>query len=173
MDEFKKIILPILGAAAFICAVGLWYKNQPAPGPTTTEVIINNAKIKAEVARSQAERQKGLADRSGLAAGTGMLFVIPSSEGIPTFWMKGMKFGLDIIWIKEGLPAGRQGKIIQIDKDVSPPAADTPDNQLKRYTPQTPVDYVLEVNAGFCDTNKIKVGDNFEIQSDQVPTPLP
>lgn len=161
MGEFKKVILPILGMVAFICLVGIWYKKQPNSAPaTTTEVTLNNVKVKAEIAQTETQRQRGLSGREKLEENSGMLFVFAQSDPIPTFWMKGMKFDLDIIWIKKG-------KIIQIDKNVQPPAADTADNQLIRYSPKTAVDYVLEVNAGFSETNKIKIGDSFQIQSGQ------
>lgn len=64
-----------------------------------------------------------------------------------------MEFAIDIIWIKDG-------KIIQIDKNVEAPAVGTPDNKLKLYSPKSAVDYVLEVNSGYSDLNNIKVGDS-------------
>jgi len=63
-----------------------------------------------------------------------------------------MKIAIDIIWLKNG-------KIIQIDKNVAPPTAGTSDKNLKLYSPKTAVDYVLEVNFGYSDLNNIKVGD--------------
>ena len=61
--------------------------------------------------------------------------------------MRGMKFSLDFIWIDENR------KIIAIDKNVS--LATYP----KSFVPPSPVKYVLEVNAGWANKNKVKVGD--------------
>ena len=86
-----------------------------------------------------------------------MLFVINNNKVTPTFWMKDMRIAIDIIWIKNS-------KIIQIDKNVDPPAPNTPDNKLKLYSPKSAVDYVLEVNSGYSDLHNIKVGDAIIIE---------
>ncbi len=82
----------------------------------------------------------------------GMLFIFDSKKVSPSFWMKDTLIPLDIIWI-------RDNRVEKIDKDVPTPAPDTPDNKLPKYTSGRPVDYVLEVNAGFNQKNGIKVGD--------------
>jgi len=65
--------------------------------------------------------------------------------------MKDMFIPIDIIWIDNG-------KVIQIDRDVQPePGVD--DSDLAFYIPADPIDYVLEVNARFCEKNLIEVGD--------------
>ncbi len=168
MDSFKKVILPILLTIIFIIVAGVFYrKNQglsPFPfNPTKTPsvsrtktVMIREASIKAEVAESNTERQKGLSGRFGLDKDAGMLFVI-NNRVTRTFWMKDMKFAIDIIWIKDG-------KIIQIDKNIEPPAAGIPKGKLNLYSPKTAVDYVLEVNAGYSDLKGIKVGDSVLIE---------
>jgi uncharacterized membrane protein (UPF0127 family) len=70
--------------------------------------------------------------------------------------MKDMLIPLDFIWVANG-------KIVKIDKNVPAPAPNTPDGNLKTYSPGTPIDYVLEVNAGFSDKNNIKVGDSVNL----------
>ena len=81
-----------------------------------------------------------------------MLFTFDPQNVTPGFWMKEMLIPIDIIWI-EG------GHVVKIDKNVEAPKENTPDSELKIYTPDTPIDYVLEVNAGFSDKNSIKVTD--------------
>ena len=119
-------------------------------------VKVNDVSINVEEAVTVPEREKGLSGRKSLGTNDGMLFVLGKTNSIPTFWMKDMIISLDIIWIKGGL-------IIQIDKAVQPPLIGTADNKLKLYTPKIPVEYVLEVNSGFCDRNGIKVGDSVQI----------
>ena len=63
-----------------------------------------------------------------------------------------MLIPLDIIWIGNG-------KIVKIDENVPAPVAGTSDSKLLNYSPGSPIDYVLEVNAGFSDKNNFKVGD--------------
>jgi len=89
-----------------------------------------------------------------------MLFVFEEKGGTvrypPVFWMKDMLIAIDIIWIDND-------KIIQIDKNVQPPKTGVKDNDLAKYKPDNPIDYVLEVNGGYSDKNDIKEGDGVEI----------
>lgn len=155
----KKIILPIIATALFIAAVGILMQKTSVLTPTsepaksTSFVTINGKEISVDTARTREEREKGLSGTSSLDKDSGMLFIFEANSKTPVFWMKGMLIPLDIIWIKEG-------KIIRIDKNVPILASNTPDNKIKTYSAGTFVDYVLEVNAGFSDSNSIKVGDN-------------
>lgn len=158
----KKVIIPIVATALFIVAVGILMKKTSTPtfmsaSPTPTQasptVGINGKSISVEIAKTPEDRKKGLSERSSLDTNAGMLFVFDDENTTQTFWMKGMFIPLDIIWIDNG-------KIIRIDKNVAAPAANTPDNKIKTYSAGRPVDYVLEVNAGFSDSNSIKVGDS-------------
>lgn len=168
MGEFKKLILPILGVIAFICFVGYLYrKPAPTPAPKQSTIKIGAVSVAVEKATTAEEKKKGLSGRDSLEKDKGMLFIMDKSDPVPTFWMKGMRFAIDIIWILSSSGDVKEGKVIQIDKNIQPPLADTPDNRLIRFSPKVQVDYVLETAAGFCDTNKIKVGDSFQIQSDQ------
>jgi uncharacterized membrane protein (UPF0127 family) len=161
---FKQIILPILGVAAFIAIVGYFTQNpnglnmlntfKSSPTPVAQETVTINGKvIQVSVAGTSDTRTKGLSGTTSLDQNSGMLFVFDTKQVSPLFWMKDMLIPLDLVWIGNG-------KIVHIDKNVPPPAKGTPDSSLKLYSAGTPVDYVLEVNAGFCDQNSIKVGDN-------------
>ncbi len=61
-------------------------------------VAIKNVVIQAEVVSRLADLRQGLSGRDSLPTDYGMLFVFPKSD-IYEFWMKDMKFPLDIIWI--------------------------------------------------------------------------
>jgi len=78
-----------------------------------------------------------------------MLFLFDKS-GRYAFWMKDMKFPLDFIWI-----AG--DKVVDIDENIPPDYSGT----LK---PETPVDKVLEINAGVCEKYGIKKGDEVRLR---------
>ena len=114
---------------------------------SNNEIIINDLKIKIEVAGDPYSRYRGLSGREELCANCGMLFVFPW-QAKQTFVMRRMKFPLDIIWIKGDT-------IVKIDKNL-PPEGAIPKNF---YSSGEPVDYVLEVNGGFTDRNNIKTGD--------------
>lgn len=156
----KKLIVPLVAVALFIVAVGIFSRKMnitmPTPGSTPVQiapsVAINDKKITVSVADSAEERQKGLSTVNSLEKDSGMLFVFEDVKKAQTFWMKGVLIPLDIIWIAKG-------KIIKIDKNVPIPTPGTPDEKLTTYSAGRIVDYVLEVNAGYSDTNSIKVGD--------------
>ncbi len=158
----KKVILPIIATALFIAAVGILMQKTsvlaptPKPAESTSFVTVNGKEITVDTARTSEEREKGLSGIISLDKDSGMLFVFTDNSKTPVFWMKGMLIPLDIIWIKGG-------KIVRIDKNVPVPSADTPNNKIKTYSAGTPIDYVLEVNAGFSDSNSIKVGNSVTI----------
>lgn len=124
------------------------------PGNRTlnqTQIKINDTLVKIEVADTAAERSKGLSGRDSLEADAGMLFVFPESKKYQ-FWMKGMKFPLDLIFIQNS-------KVVDLIKNASPPVKGRDDSSLTIYEPTIPIDMLLEVNSGFSAKNNIKVGD--------------
>lgn len=106
--------------------------------------------INVEIVKSPEDLAKGLSGRDSLPVEQGMLFVM-SKNSVPSFWMKDMKFPLDIIWINDN-------QVIEVSKNVSAPSGGTSAQDLPRYRPTKPIDYVLEVNEGFADKNGIKDG---------------
>lgn len=164
---FKQIILPILGVLVFIVVVGLLVKKstslgltnifapQPSAIPGKT-ITIDTTQINVQIADTAESRVAGLSGVASLNEDDGMLFVFDTKGVTPLFWMKDMLIPLDLIWIGNG-------KIIKIDKNVPIPSPGTPDNNLQTYSPGAPIDYVLEVNAGFSDKNNINVGDSVDL----------
>lgn len=115
-------------------------------------LTISGSNIYVEIADTPEKRRLGLSGLSQLKDGEGLIFIFDSEDVHPTFWMKDMLIPIDIIWINDG-------KIVQINEKVPPPEKNTTDSHLVRYQTMLPIDYVLEVNAGFCEKNNIKVGE--------------
>lgn len=163
---FKQLFLPFIGVGLFIVLVGVftqksgsldWSKYlQGTPTAQQKEMTVGSKRIQVEIANTEALREKGLGGRSVLATNNGMLFVFDSKPLAPTFWMKDMLIPLDIIWIGGG-------KIVKIDKNIPAPVSGTKDSDLQTFSPEKPIDYVLEVKGGFSDTNNIKVGDSITL----------
>ena len=82
---------------------------------------------------------RGLGGRARLGRDAGMYFVLTSDS--PRFWMKGMRFGLDIIWIKDG-------RVVDVTA-ASRPRAGTSEAQLPIYSPDRRADRALEVRPGW------------------------
>jgi uncharacterized membrane protein (UPF0127 family) len=123
-------------------------------------VEINNKIIKVEIADTPESQYQGLSNRESLCADCGMLFKFKEKE-IKTFVMRDMKFPLDIIWIDDNHRSSGAGIIVGISKNLAPEGSD----YKNFYRSPAPVDYVLEVNAGFADENNIKVGDKIIYES--------
>lgn len=115
-------------------------------GSRRTIVNINNISVVVTVADEKHEWEAGLSGKENLAYGHGMLFVFPDSRQ-RLFWMRGMKFPIDIIWIHDG-------KVVGVTKNVLPPTGVT---IPEAWSPE-PVSKVLEVTANFSDQHRIATG---------------
>jgi hypothetical protein len=108
-------------------------------------VIVKDRLIFVEVARTPAQRAKGLQGRMYLAENRGMLFVFPQ-EIYPQFWMKETIIPLSIAFIN------KQKTIIEIQQME-------PLQTRVRYVPGKPSKYALEMNKGWFAKNGISAGD--------------
>jgi uncharacterized membrane protein (UPF0127 family) len=128
-------ILFLVPPSGFAADVG-----QP-PLPERTSVTIRGRSIEAEVARSALEQSRGLSGRPRLEPATGMVFPYPKPSRLG-FWMKDMRFDLDLVWI-------RDGRIVDISEFVPAPRAGASlVDALATVHPREPADTVLEVVAG-------------------------
>ena len=109
--------------------------------------------IYAELALTPQQHAKGLMGREELPEDRGMLFVFTYPE-VQTFWMKNMKFSIDIIWLDQN------GTVLGIENEV-PPCRQEP---CPVYISPAPVKYVLEVKAGLCKKEGLRVGDILTIE---------
>jgi uncharacterized membrane protein (UPF0127 family) len=140
----KKIIWVLIG---IVFLVSLYYWKNPLG----TRLKLKGEVFLVELALSGSEHEKGLSGRTELGQNRGMLFLF-GQPGAYHFWMQGMKFPLDFIWI--------HGKtIVDVDENVPPPVGGEPPIELSA---SEPVDQVLEVNAGIINRLKISVGDTIE-----------
>jgi len=159
----KHILFPIFLTIIFIIIIGILGKDiqngklKPNlnSGNNKKVLIINGKKIRVEISDTDEKRKTGLSKRDKLDEDTGMLFTFEEEDIKPSFWMKDMRFPIDIVWIDNN-------KIVQIDENIPNPETDTPDSKLKIYVPKVPIDLVLEVNAGFIRKNNIKIGDEVD-----------
>ena len=132
--------------------------ERPASGASAPEsalasvVRVGAAEFAVEPAVTPAQRIQGLSGRQVLAPGSGMLFIF-EQEGKHTFWMKEMRFPLDLVWI------GARCTVVDITSKAPAPAAGQSLAELPLYTPVAPARYVLEVNAGGTEAAGIRVGD--------------
>ncbi len=149
--KFKKfhiILVVIIVVTAIVLRVWQFWEGRLKHGT----VAVNGVKIEVEVADTFLAREKGLSGREKLEENKGMLFVFEIKD-FHSFWMKEMKFPIDIIWISND-------RIVDIAHNVPTVAGEF----LKTYKPKEPVNFVLEVNAGFSERHGLKAGDRVEIE---------
>ena len=114
--------------------------------PLTPTLTIGETKIAVEIADTDASRARGLSGRPSLAENTGLLFIFDRAD-YHSFWMKKMRFPIDIIWLDDNW------RVVDLTENISP--QDFP----KTYPPRAPARYVLEINAGFIADHQITIGD--------------
>lgn len=120
------------------------------------DLQINDTLLKVEVADTAAKRSKGLGGRQSLGENEGMLFVFDRADKYP-FWMKGVSFALDFVWIKGDA-------VVDVLENVPPPVPGQSDAALPIYTAKEEIDKVLELNAGSVKKFNIKAGDKISVK---------
>lgn len=108
--------------------------------------------VDAEIADSLDKRASGLMFREDIPEDRAMLFIF-QQEQIPKFWMKNVRFPLDILWIN------KDKIIVGIERDV-PLCQDS----CPPIVPNQKVSYVLEAKAGFVSRHQVKIGEKISFQ---------
>jgi uncharacterized membrane protein (UPF0127 family) len=136
---------------AFILIIPACIQKQPT-------VAIHSAsgdhQVKVEVVTRSDEMARGLMYRRSLGKESGMLFIFGREEP-QGFWMKNTLIPLDMIFISRDL--------VIVDITTMQPCITDP---CPDYTSRQPAQYVLEVNAGYCRSRNIIIGD--KISSDAI-----
>lgn len=137
-----------------VAALGLRAKQwMDDRRPILVELAVHGQSFTVEVADTPAKKELGLGKRDVLPEGRGMYF--PFAEARTwAFWMKDMRFPIDIVWI-------RQGTVVDIHRDVPVPEG----GRLETYASIEPVDAVLELPAGTAEKAGIRAGDKVSLRA--------
>jgi uncharacterized membrane protein (UPF0127 family) len=151
------VILVSLSLLASSCV------NQKQPEPPmdqyyNKQITVGDKELYVQIVTNEQDMSKGLSGRPPLKENQGMLFDYGKTNFAKHgFWMKGMNFSLDLIWIKDG-------SIIGISKNIPKPVSGTLEKDLITYYPPSEVNMVLEVLSGWAERNNIKTGDEIKLQ---------
>ncbi len=134
-------------ALRFLAAVALALAVTAAAADTrlkTTTVRVGPHALKVEVVASDADRARGLMNRTSLGRNDGMLFIF-DEPAYHSMWMKNTLIPLSVAFIDA------QGTILNI-LDMEPETLDP-------HTSAGPSIYAIEVNKGWFAEKKVKAGD--------------
>ena len=150
-----KTQLVILGTVLLILGSILIMPTRQSPplhSYATANVHLSSHQLRVRIPLTTAASEQGLDGVTRLSDQEGMLWRFTDPQR-PTFWMKGMKIPLDLIWI-------RDGRVMQITPNAPTPTA----NDLPLYQPKELVTNVLEVRAGFAADYHIVPGTEFSFE---------
>ncbi len=145
MIYVKTMAVCVLAAAAAVCARPA-HAQQDAGQPQRLQAITLNAgmhNIRAELAQTPEQRQKGLMYRRDLGSHEGMLFIFESATP-QCFWMKNTPTPLTIAFVAD------DGSIVNL--------ADMKPFDEASHCSARPVRFVLEMNQGWFAKRGIQAG---------------
>lgn len=145
------IALCILGAFTWVQSREQ-SRQEVLPNYPTRTARIGDEAFTLLVADTPARAQLGLGAVSKLPRHYGMLFY---GQGEMRFWMKGMAYPIDILWLDE------RGRILHIEYSVSP---STYPNKTFSNPPSTDARMVIEIGAGEAARLNLQVGTKVKIQ---------
>ena len=149
----RKRLLAFLGSALCFLGCGLYDTESPSTRSAPAAwARIQGQSIALELAITPQEQALGLAQRDTLPWGHGMLFLYESPE-FHRFWMKDMRFDIDILWIREG-------RIVEISHNVRHRVGTTGD----QVSPRELADQVLELPAGYASAQGLRPGHRVEVE---------
>lgn len=141
-----------LAAALVLASAAACGGGEDGGLPTATIAVGDDtgerAELTVEVARSAAERSRGLSLRDNLPENRGMLFVF-SGDTTAGFWMRDTSIPLSIAFIAAG------GIILDVQK-MEPLSTEL-------HRPPEPYRYALEVNRGWFGRHGFGTGDRVEV----------
>jgi uncharacterized membrane protein (UPF0127 family) len=149
---------PCALAVLLLAACAAEVEPTPTAAPRA-EVSVGMHVVRAEVADTLERRTRGLSGRESLREGEGMVFPYAQADR-HGFWMKDMRFDIDIVWI-------RAGRVV----DVTHRAVHDPPGELPVYRPREPADLVLEVPAGTAERLGWRPGDPVRVDPPLVAAP--
>lgn len=144
----KKVLL-LYGLLVAVLLVLYLVKNGGANFlfEKVASVQIKEHKFSLKVADSEKERMLGLTKTSSLKENEGMIFVFPKKSQY-SFWTKGMKFPIDIIYVSDDT-------IVDIYKNISPKDSS---GKISIINTNMQANYVIELKGGSADKYGITSG---------------
>ena len=150
MNYTIRQLFVLVVTLAILVFVGAWFFNSRQP-----HAVINGQTFVLEIASEDKLRSQGLSGRSSMAHDRGMIFIFDEKLMYP-FWMKGMEFDLDFIWLDDDT-------VIGVTTNVKAPVNNN--NEVITIAAPEPVNRIIEFNAGIIDELDVQIGDTIELNN--------
>jgi uncharacterized membrane protein (UPF0127 family) len=131
------VLLLVIGSVLYV----MWPQLQPH-----ATIRIGDGVFTSRVAKTDAERAKGLSGTQQLREDQAMLFVYDSDDKW-SIWMKGMYYPIDIVWLD------KDKKVVYIVKNAQPDSY-----PHESFAPKQDARYVIELSAGTVEKKMITIG---------------
>lgn len=128
--------------------------SSGSKGYLQANVTVNGLVLVADISATNEQWTKGLSVKDSLAENEAMLFVF-GNEAEHRFWMKDMKFPIDIIWIDSNKT------VVHIEHNLQPCNSGV---LCTTYKPNDDSLYVLETVGGFAEKYGIVKGTQVEFE---------
>lgn len=139
----------LLALVACLSPIGCDGKSgAPQSNLATTQMAIGRKTYTLEIARTAAERNKGLMERDSMPDDHGMIFLFPEAQE-QHFWMKNTRIALDIVYV------GSDGKVVSVHH-MDPYKRDT-------IPSDGPAQFAIELNAGQAAAAEVRAGHTVNI----------
>lgn len=120
--------------------------------PLNGTMQLGSKKLAVERVDTETKRQQGLSNRPCIKDNQAMLFVFDSNSNYNNcFWMKDMRFAIDIVWLNN------DKKVVYILRDVQP------ETYPNSFCPGQPSNYVLELKANTALKLGVEVGTSVKL----------
>ena len=129
-------------------------ENAPKDRYLQSNVSVDGFNMTADLALTSEQREKGLSVKDKLRENEAMLFVFEESAK-HSFWMKDMKFPIDIMWLDS------DGKVVHVEKRLEPCISVF---TCTSYSPSRDSQFVLETVAGFTQRHNVSVGTDIDFE---------
>jgi uncharacterized membrane protein (UPF0127 family) len=146
-DRLNKLLVGMMIVLIVASLSAGYLYLQPAK---TVRIMVAGVILSVELADTPDDQRRGLSGRDSMPPDHGMLFIF-DQEAAWGFWMKDMKFSLDIIWFNSGK------EVVFVEENLRP----CDPQYCPVYTPSMTALYVLEVNAGFVHSHNLAIEATF------------
>lgn len=147
--------LTITGVVGLVIVAAVFFLFSQSQ---TVTLRIGDGVFRAQIAKDESTRQKGLGETDQLEANQAMILAF-SQDGQWEIWMKGMRYSIDIVWLD------KDKKVVYIVKN-----APYQDGELATFKPTVSARYVVELPAGTVDEKRISVNRHasFELSTESI-----